>query len=153
MTDPAALAATHAAAFDDSRAWSAAELAALLDSCGVFLVGDARCFALGRALAGEAELLTVATHPDHRRQGLARACMTSFLARARTLGAHEAFLEVAEDNAPARALYAALGFVEAGRRPGYYRRRAGPPVDALLLRRTLDPTTPGAQTPDAAKTS
>ena len=40
-------------------------------------------------------------------------------------------------NAAARALYAGLGYAVVGRRPGYYRRVAAPPVDALVLRRAL----------------
>lgn len=43
------------------------------------------------------------------------------------------FLEVAADNDAARALYAKLGFVEAGRRHGYY----GDGADALVLRHSL----------------
>jgi ribosomal-protein-alanine N-acetyltransferase len=42
-------------------------------------------------------------------------------------------LEVASDNAAARGLYAAAGFVMVGRRPRYY-RRGGETIDALLLR-------------------
>jgi ribosomal-protein-alanine N-acetyltransferase len=48
-------------------------------------------------------------------------------------GAERMFLEVAEDNAAARALYARAGFAEAGRRRGYYARPDGPAADALVL--------------------
>ena len=48
-------------------------------------------------------------------------------------GAVRVFLEVADDNAAARALYARAGFVEAGRRPGYYAGADGERRDALLL--------------------
>ena len=82
-------------------------------------------------------LLTIATHPDFQRQGLARAVMTNWLTRAVDLGGETAFLEVAEDNAPARALYGAFGFCQAGCRPGYYPRQTGTPVDALVLSRPL----------------
>ena len=44
---------------------------------------------------------------------------------------------MAVTNAAARALYAGLGYVVVGRRPGYYRRVTAPPVDALVLRRAL----------------
>ena len=43
------------------------------------------------------------------------------------------YLEVAEDNAAAAALYQSLGFSESGRRKGYYERPQGPAVDALVL--------------------
>lgn len=69
------MAATHAAAFTQSRPWTTGEFAELLSSPLSLVVGDERCFALFRVIADEAELLTIATHPDHQRQGLARpAC-------------------------------------------------------------------------------
>jgi ribosomal-protein-alanine N-acetyltransferase len=46
------------------------------------------------------------------------------------------FLEVAERNGAARALYAAAGFAAAGRRRRYYPDGA----DALVLRRSLTPS-------------
>ena len=140
MTDrltPDDMAAAHAAAFTQSRPWPAAEFTTLLDSPLVFAVGDARCFALVRVVADEAELLTIATRPEHQRQGLARACMQKWQSVACRLGAAEAFLEVAEDNIAAQALYRAFGFAEYGRRTGYYRRQGASPVDALLMRKAL----------------
>ncbi|MFW8595667.1 GNAT family N-acetyltransferase [Cribrihabitans neustonicus] len=134
---PQAMAETHAAAFTQSRPWSAAEFAALLDSPLNFAIGDARAFALVRVVAQEAELLTIATAPAHRRQGLARAAMAAWSAEARRRGALEALLEVAEDNAPAQALYHACGFALCGRRPGYYPREGRAAADALLMRAYL----------------
>lgn len=136
---PHSLAALHARCFTAPPPWSAASFAALLDSPAVFLVADpdTRAFALGRVIAGEAELLTLATDPAARRQGLARALMARFEAGARARGAESAFLEVAEDNAPARALYAACGFAPAGRRPGYYVGPDGSRTAALILCKSL----------------
>ncbi|KIC16960.1 GNAT family N-acetyltransferase [Leisingera sp. ANG-Vp] len=134
---PGQMAAAHAAAFTQSRPWNADEFSALLESPLVFAAGDARCFALVRVIADEAELLTVATHPEYQRQGLARACMTGWESEARERGAAEAFLEVAADNAPAQALYSACGFAECGRRAGYYRREGANPMDAVLMRKPL----------------
>ncbi|MGR3760412.1 GNAT family N-acetyltransferase [Roseobacteraceae bacterium NS-SX3] len=135
--DPAALAATHRAAFTQSRPWSADEFAALLGSPLTFAAGDTRCFALARVVADEAELLTIATRLGHQRQGLARAVMAAWQAEAARRGAAKAFLEVAEDNAPALALYRGCGYLEAGRRPGYYPRAGAMPAAALLMRRPL----------------
>jgi ribosomal-protein-alanine N-acetyltransferase len=118
---PEALAATHARAFaGQGRAWSAAEFAALLASPHRLVTGDARSDALGRVIAEEAELLPLATDPGHRRQGRARACLSAFATAARARGAVVAFLEVAEDNTAALALYGAAGFTEIARRAGYY---------------------------------
>jgi len=136
---PAALAALHAQAFDATRPWSEAEFAALLTAAGTILTGDTRAFVLGRVTLDEAEVLTLATAPAYRRQGLARAALAAFEAAAQARGATTVFLEVAEDNAPARALYAAQGYAPAGRRPGYYATGTGTPVAALVLRKTLAP--------------
>jgi len=136
---PQALAALHARAFTTPPPWSAAAFAGLLDSPLVFLTADpeGRAFALGRVVAGEAELLTLATDPGARRQGLARAQMAEFDRAAQARGAITAFLEVAEDNAPARALYAACGWLPQGRRAGYYRAPGGACVAALILCKSL----------------
>ena len=134
---PAAMAALHAASFTTPRPWSAPEFATLLATPGVFLRGDSRGFVLGRAVAGEAELLTLAVDPALRRKGLGRALLAEFERAARAAGAEAAFLEVAAANAPARALYAAAGWREAGLRRGYYRLLDGGADDALVLTRAF----------------
>ena len=136
---PDALAALHAACFDTPRPWNAAEFASLLASTGCFLIAVPTGFVLGRAVAGEAELLTLAVSPNARRHGTGKALVAGFADEARCRGAGEAFLEVAADNTAARALYAATGWQDAGRRPGYYRTPDGAAVDALVMRRSLDP--------------
>lgn len=139
QADAATLARLHAACFTHPRPWSAAEFQALLADPAVFLEtaeGHAG-FALGRAAAGEAELLTLAVDPLFRRRGIGGTLLAAFEAAARGRDAETAFLEVAEDNLPARALYAAAGYAETGRRPGYYRRADGGTVSALVLRRQL----------------
>ncbi|MBI5511706.1 MAG: GNAT family N-acetyltransferase [Deltaproteobacteria bacterium] len=80
-------------------------------------------------VAGEIELLYVATDASHRRQGVALALVRHLLARAVELGALRVMLEVRHDNAGARALYERLGFVVVGVRPRYYRGGE----DAVLL--------------------
>ena len=134
---PEALAALHARAMTSPAPYPAAAFAALLATPGVFLVGDARGFALGRVAADEAELVTIAVLPEARRQGIGRRLLGAFRDEAERRGAAHAFLEVAEDNAAARALYAAEGWIEAGRRPGYYAAGEGRRRDALILRRPL----------------
>mgnify|MGYP006276036153 CR=1 FL=1 len=146
---PQTLAVIHAASFgrggpDDARAvgraWTPSEFATLLGDPHVFLCpapGGASGFALGRAVAGEAEILTLAVAPHARRNGVGRALVAGFEAAARERGAERAFLEVAADNAGALALYAGAGYVEQGRRPGYYAGPDGAPVAALILGRAL----------------
>ena len=107
---PAELATLHARAFTTPRPWSEAEFTALLADPLAFLLveGDAG-FLLGRAVAGEAELLTVAVAPEARRRGLGRKLVGRFIYQARLRGAESAFLEVAEDNAAARGALRACG--------------------------------------------
>ena len=132
---PAALAATHAEAFAGGEVWDAAAFEGLLATPGTFAAGEPRSFALIRVIFDEAEVLTLATHPDARRQGLAREALRQAEAEAARRGAARMFLEVASDNPAARALYEACGYVESGRRKGYYRRSDGPAADALVLRK------------------
>ena len=144
--DPEALAALHASVFTVPRPWSAAEFRALLASRGSFAVTRPAepglgGFALVRALAGEAELLTLAVAPDMRRQGIGRQLLEAALEGAAARGAWVMLLEVAADNAPAVALYEAAGFARVARRPRYYRDAFGDAVDALILSRALDPET------------
>ena len=93
-------------------------------------------FALGRVILDEAELLTLAVDPRLRRAGLGRSCLAGFEAEARARGAARAFLEVAEDNAPARALYGTGGWAETGLRRAYYRTENGR-IDAVLMSKSL----------------
>lgn len=137
---PQDLAQLHAAAFSASRSWSQTEFADLLSHPGIFVVGDSNCFALIRTVLDEAEVLTLATAPAMRRQGHARAVLTTGEAQAQTQGAAKMFLEVAEDNDPAIALYSAAGYTQIGRRPGYYVPKDGAPVAALVLRKALAAT-------------
>ena len=82
--------------------------------------------------ADEGEILNLAVAPAGRRHGLGRALVQDILDTLAERGVRHVFLEVRESNAPARALYAAHGFKEVGRRKQYYRR---PVEDAIVLRR------------------
>jgi ribosomal-protein-alanine N-acetyltransferase len=137
--DPARLADLHAQAFDEP--WSEADMAALLAGPGVFALAQEEAgLIMVRVAAEEAEILTLATAPAHRRRGLASNLVQCAAAVAATAGARVLFLEVAEDNAPALALYAREGFSAVGRRIGYY-ARAAHRVDALVLRLDLNSVT------------
>ena len=130
---PDALAALHARSFTVPRPWSAAEFAALLRNPGVILATESDGFVLGRVVADEAELLTLAVAPGQRRTGIGRRLIDRFLLAAHAAGALRAFLEVSVENDAATRLYRAAGFVDAGRRPGYFQGPDGPAVDALIL--------------------
>lgn len=137
--DAPALAAIHAEAFPPGERWGEVAIRQTLALPGAWglVAGDGDAFLLARVAAEEAEVLTVAARPAARRRGLARALVERACAQALALGAAEMFLEVAEDNAAARGLYAALGFGALGRRRNYY----GAGRDALLLALPLRSTT------------
>ena len=98
--------------------------------------GLARGLAILRLAGEEAEIVDIGILPELRRQGLGRTLLEACLAAAATRGARRMLLEVAVDNRPARALYAAAGFDAVGRRRGYYARAHGA-ADALVLARPL----------------
>lgn len=134
---PAEMAVLHAACFTTPRPWSEREIGDLLASPLCFALIEPGGFLLGRVVAGEAELLTLAVHPDQRRKGLGRGLVQGFVQETTQRGADSAFLEVAADNTAARALYAAAGFAPAGLRRGYYHSPDGAAQDALILVRSL----------------
>ncbi|MBM1220152.1 GNAT family N-acetyltransferase [Ponticoccus sp. SC2-23] len=134
---PEAMSELHGRAFASERGWSPDEFAALLSGRGVHLVTRDGAFLLGRAIAGEAEILTLATDPRSRRKGLARAMLRDFMDIARDAGCDRLFLEVARDNGPALALYAGEGFARIGTRRGYFSRDGRAPVDAIMMERVI----------------
>jgi ribosomal-protein-alanine N-acetyltransferase len=133
--DAPRLAALHAAAF--ATAWPAQEIVALMAGPGVFaLLDGGEGFVMSRVAADEAEILTLVVAPSARRRGIGRTLVRRAAADAHKMGARSLFLEVSVKNDAAISLYRGLGFIEAGRRKGYY---AGPggPADALVLKTAL----------------
>jgi [ribosomal protein S18]-alanine N-acetyltransferase len=134
--DAAAIAAVHAASFQ--RGWGEDEFHRLMldhtfvahrAAAGRTLMG----FILSRMAVDEAEILSIAIAPAWRRRGFARPLLDLHLRRLAGLSIRAVFLEVDEHNTPARQLYRRAGFVEVGRRQGYYDTGA----NALVLRRDL----------------
>lgn len=95
---------------------------ALLGYAGIMLAGDL------------ADLHTIGTRREG--QGIGRALLAWCEEQARRGGAERMLLEVREDNDRARAVYAAAGYREIGRRRGYY-RILGRRIDALVMEREL----------------
>ncbi|MBL4917966.1 GNAT family N-acetyltransferase [Tabrizicola sp. DMG-N-6] len=132
------MAALHARCFTLPRPWSAAEFSDLLADRSVFALTLPGAFLLGRSVLDEAEILTLAVAPEARRQGLARQLLSQFHSAAMGRGAARAFLEVAETNAPAIALYQNVGWQQAGRRRAYFTAPGQVPQDALVMTISLD---------------
>ena len=135
---PDALADLHARCFKTPPPWSAQDFAGfIVDPLAFLLVEGDAGFLLGRAIAGEAELLTLAVAPEARRRGLGRKLLARFQYQASLRAAERAFLEVSAENAPAIALYESAGFTRVGQRRGYYQTPLGQRIDALVLARDL----------------
>ena len=127
LADAAACAQLHDQSFD--RPWSHESFARLLPQDGVFgyCFGVAKMsgFILCRLVAEEAEILTIAVAPEYRQRGLGRRLVLAAQEYCLENGVKELFLEVAEQNEPALALYRQLGFYFIGKRPKYYGDQAG----------------------------
>jgi ribosomal-protein-alanine N-acetyltransferase len=127
------LASLHKTAFPHDP-WDEKTFATLLIQPGVTAWLDERGgFLLLRIAADEAEILTLGA--ILQRHGIATALLRAAICHASEAGAAALFLEVANGNHPARALYEKHGFHQAGRRKSYYPNGE----DALLL--TLPLTT------------
>lgn len=121
-----------------SAPWSKDSLAFLLQDGNfgfVWTVDDSPVAYAGLVRAvDEGDITNVATHPDHRGRGYAKAVLSALLAEAKAVGLVRLFLEVRASNAPALALYRSLGFRECGRRKNFYTL---PREDALLMEKIL----------------
>ena len=96
---------------------------------------------IAQLLDQEAEIITLAVHPEKRRKGLAR-CLIEELTKtlANNPGPNKLtqriLLEVAESSFPARQLYESMGFQVFQRRTGYYNDSSGN-ADALLMEKRM----------------
>lgn len=139
--DLVAAAALHARCFPD-QAWDAKALGDLLNSPGVagFLAVSAsqtlEALLLLRAIADEAEVLTICVAPESRGVGLGRDLLRAGLSLLAEGAVRRVFLEVAEDNAAALALYQSEGFERIAERRNYY-QRAKTQVTALVMEKLL----------------
>lgn len=140
LRDAARLAQLHGASFH--RGWGEGEFESMLTErntlvhrlkAGRKVIG----FAVSRMAADEAEILSIAVAAGHRGRGLSRNLLLTHLGHLAGRGVRTVFLEVEENNQPARRLYDRAGFAVAGRRERYYREPSGQQLNALLMRRDL----------------
>ncbi|RED31325.1 ribosomal-protein-alanine N-acetyltransferase [Rhodopseudomonas thermotolerans] len=140
LRDAPKLAELHAASFH--RGWDEQELADLLSErntlvhrlrVGRRIIG----FVASRIGADEAEILSIAVAASYRGRGLSREMLLTHLGHLAGRGVATAFLEVEENNQPARRLYDRTGFQVVGRRERYYRQPNGEQLNALIMRRDL----------------
>jgi ribosomal-protein-alanine N-acetyltransferase len=140
--DAALMARLHGQCFTD--AWGEVSFRNFLEreNCLACLaasssISSPQAFVLVQIAASECEILSLGVLPTARRSGLARALVRQAAIEAASRGAAQMFLEVADDNAAAIALYQGLGFTVFGSRRNYYRVRDGRGTDALMLRAKL----------------
>jgi ribosomal-protein-alanine N-acetyltransferase len=140
LRDAPRLAELHGASFH--RGWGEGEFEDMLSQRNTLahrlrlrskLIG----FAISRIAADEAEILSIAIAPGHRGRGLSRKLLLTHLGHLTGRGVRTVFLEVEENNLPARRLYDRAGFAIAGRRERYYREAGGEQMNALVMRRDL----------------
>jgi ribosomal-protein-alanine N-acetyltransferase len=128
--------------------WGEGEYAALVDGQTSRVQGGGvrRClfvaededrvvgFAVGKVVGvgpeGMGEMESVVVDPTARRAGVGRALCGAVVGWSKEQGAAAVELEVRAGSAGAIALYEGMGFVEQGRRPGYYH---APDDDAVLM--------------------
>ncbi len=152
--ESALLASLHKECF--AKAWSKKQIIPMLAMPGAFVLVAERGektegFIMVRAGGGEAEILTICVVPAARGQRLGEHLITASLVHLLAYGepistAPESaapenttkgvplFLEVAESNQAARALYARMGFEIVGKRPNYYRHDDGRQETALMMK-------------------
>lgn len=140
LRDAPRLAQLHGASFH--RGWGEAEFEGMIAERNT-LVHRLRLgrktigFAVSRMGADEAEILSIAIDDAWRGRGLSRDLLITHLGHLAGRGVRRIFLEVEENNAPARRLYERAGFAVVGRRERYYRGAGGEQLNALLMRRDL----------------
>ena len=138
--DAAKLAELHGASFH--RGWGEGEFETMLTERNT-LVHRLRLgrkvigFAVSRMAADEAEILSIAIDAGHRGRGLSRNFLLTHLGHLAGRGVRTVFLDVEENNQPARRLYERAGFGVVGRCERYYRQPGGEQLNALLMRRDL----------------
>ncbi|WP_454615734.1 ribosomal protein S18-alanine N-acetyltransferase [Bradyrhizobium cenepequi] len=140
LRDAQRLAQLHGASFH--RGWDEGEFEAMLRErntlvhrlrLGRKIIG----FAVSRIGADEAEILSIAIDSSQRGRGLSRNLLLTHLGHLAGRGVRTVFLEVEENNQPARRLYERAGFAVVGHRERYYKQPGGEHLNALLMRRDL----------------
>jgi len=138
--DAPALAQIHGASFH--RGWGEGEFEQMIAERDT-LVHRLRMgrktigFSVSRLAADEAEILSIAVAESHRGRGLSNTLLLTHLGHLAGRGVRKVFLEVEENNQPARRLYQRAGFAVVGRRERYYQQSGAEALNALLMRRDL----------------
>ena len=131
--DSGEIAAAEAEIFSDP--WSERDILSTISTEGsmcytALLDGRVIAYLIGRQIPPEGEIYRIAVLPSHRRRGIAYRLLDYAVKCERGNGLESLFLEVREQNTPARKLYSSYGFREIGIRKNYYRN---PDDNAVLM--------------------
>lgn len=138
--DAARLAQLHGACFEIP--WSTTEIARLLAMPGAFCIiaqqkEEALGFLLLRIAGDEAEIISIGTRPEARRQGIGAKLIDAAVDLLGQQKTARLLIEVADSNDAALALYRKFGFASVGRRRDYYRHADGRREDAAIMRKEI----------------
>ena len=89
----------------------------LLGLCSAWLIID------------ELHITFIAVDPMNQRKGIGKFLLSDLIKRSKSLQINHIFLEVKQNNEPAKALYNSMGFKTVGKRSNFYQDGS----DALLL--------------------
>ena len=95
-------------------------------------------FAIIKKAGSEAELLSIVVNKKWRSKGVGRTLLKALIDDLFNSSVEELFLEVDENNKSAIHLYKNFGFLEVGKREGYYRLKNGKKTSALVMALKLD---------------
>jgi len=93
-------------------------------------------FYIADNIVGETTLMDICVSPTHQGKGYGKALLKHYINHAASLDCLTSFLEVRASNLSAQMLYITLGYVETGRRTGYYPKEIGY-EDAIVMRKDL----------------
>lgn len=92
--------------------------------------GAVIAYIIGRQIPPEGEIYRIATIPEKRRSGIAYRLLDYAVKCEKGRGLESLFLEVREQNIPAKNLYKSYGFREVGIRKNYYKN---PSDNAVIM--------------------
>ncbi|WP_306132695.1 GNAT family N-acetyltransferase [Roseivivax marinus] len=134
---PDDIAALMQRAYRHQTPWRPDDVAAVTARRTTRVFSDDGAVLIAQVVADEAEILALATDPDRQREGRAARLLDTFHAEMAEGGVTRTVLDVAEDNAPALALYESRGYRTTAARAAYYKRPEGGHADALLMARPM----------------
>tara|TARA_Y100001968_G_scaffold213506_1_gene196488 strand:- start:29 stop:484 length:456 start_codon:yes stop_codon:yes gene_type:complete len=82
----------------------------------------------------ELHITFVAVHPMYQRKGIGRFLFSDLIKRTELLQVNHMYLEVKENNEPAKAFYKSMGFKTVGNRSNFYKDGSA----ALLLNKAIN---------------